>query len=256
MAYQKFLVAPEGMGGIGPRPIPYYHNKKKERESYFAREVWDEYPPYPPKVLQGFVLVEKIPLTHTPSNQKLQILCLSGPNRGIDTTIHELGELALPWSVAQTHPNAAAIACANLKRQGFSFYNPLIKERVKLKHGFTWRTAQMFSNYLFVEIVDQWRAVKSTIGISHVLMSESEKPGVMKDEFILGLKAKENSEGFIILGQSKFKQESKVQVKAGPFAYMTGKFDGLSSHDRVYVLLSMLGTERRIEMREDNLIAV
>lgn len=162
----------------------------------------------------------------------------------------------MPWSVAQTHPNAAAIACLNLQRQGFSFYNPMVKERIKMKHGFTWRKAQMFSNYLFVEIIDQWRAVKSTIGISSVLMSESEKPGVMPVEFISYLKSQEGPDGLIVLKKSKFEKNCKVQVKSGPFAYQIGEFAGLSSHDRAYVLMTLLGTQRRIEMREDNLIAV
>lgn len=166
------------------------------------------------------------------------------------------GAIRLAWSVAQTHPNAGNIACVHLQRQGFSYYNPKIQERVKLKNGYGHRIAQMFSNYLFIDIADEWRAVKSTIGISHVLMQESEKPAVLKDEFITSLKAQENQDGLIVLGQSKFKKDGAVQIKSGPFAYAIGKFDGLSSRDRVYVLLSMFGTERRFEMREDNLIAI
>lgn len=162
----------------------------------------------------------------------------------------------MSWSVAQTHPNAANIACVNLQRQGFSFYNPKIKERAVLKRGIIFRTTQMFSNYIFVDIIDQWRAVKSTKGILNLLMSESEKPGVLSDEFILSLKLKENSDGLIVLKQSKFEKGISVQVKSGPFAYAVCKFDGLSSHDRVFVMMSMLGTQRRVEMREDNLIAV
>jgi len=132
----------------------------------------------------------------------------------------------------------------------------MISERVKLKHGFTWRTVQMFSNYLFVEIVDQWRALKSTNGISQLLMLEHEKPAIIQDEYIAKLRSQENKDGVIVLGKSKFKKYDSVQIKSGPFAYDVGVFDGLSSHDRVFVLLSFLGTQRRVEMREDNLILV
>jgi transcription antitermination factor NusG len=143
----------------------------------------------------------------------------------------------------------------NLQRQGFLYYNPKIQERVKLKHGYGQRIAQMFANYLFIDIADEWRAVKSTIGISHLLMQESEKPGVLKDEFITTLKAQENQDGFIILKKSKFIKHEPVHIKSGPFAYAVGCVDGMSSQDRVYVLLSFLGAQRRVEMREDNLIA-
>lgn len=132
----------------------------------------------------------------------------------------------------------------------------MIKERVVLKVGVTWRKAQLFSNYIFVDILDQWRAVKSTVGISNVLMQESEKPAVMPIEFITGLKAQEGPDGLIRVNKSKFEKGDAVQIKSGPFAYEFAKFDGLSSRDRVYVLMSMLGTERRFEVREDNLIAV
>jgi transcriptional antiterminator RfaH len=163
----------------------------------------------------------------------------------------------LAWSVAQTQPNAARIACVNLQRQGFSFYNPLIKEKKICKKGFCgWRTVQLFSNYLFVEIIDQWRAVKSTRGILNLLMSEDEKPAVIEDSYITSLRARENKDGLIILGQSKFKNGNAVQIKAGPFAHAVGIFDGMGSRDRVYILLSMLGTKRRIEMSEGNLVAV
>jgi transcriptional antiterminator RfaH len=109
---------------------------------------------------------------------------------------------------------------------------------------------------LFVEIIDQWRAVKSTRGILNLLMSEDEKPAVIEDSYITSLRARENKDGLIILGQSKFKNGNAVQIKAGPFAHAVGIFDGMGSRDRVYILLSMLGTKRRIEMSEGNLVAV
>lgn len=144
----------------------------------------------------------------------------------------------------------------NLQRQGFSFYNPLMKERVKLKRGIGWRTVQLFSNYLFVEIIDQWRSVKSTRGISQLLMSEKEIPAVVSESYITWLRTFADDDGLITFNQSKFKRGDEVQIKSGPFAYSICQFDGLSSRDRVFVLLSMLGTQRRIEMNEENLIAV
>lgn len=160
----------------------------------------------------------------------------------------------MSWTVAQTHPNAAGIACVNLQRQGFSYYNPVMLERVKGK--ITFRKVQLFSNYLFVEIFDQWRSLKSTRGILNILTVEQEKPAIINEEYIAGIRAREDKDGFVVLSQSKFKHGSSVQVKSGPFAFQTGLFDGMSSHDRVYILLSMLGTQRRIEIREDNLVAV
>lgn len=87
-------------------------------------------------------------------------------------------------------------------------------------------------------------------------MLEHEKPAFIADDYIAGLKAREDKDGIIVLGTSKFGKGDKVQVKNGPFAFTNGLFDGVSSHDRVFILLSVLGTQRRIELSEDNLVAV
>lgn len=158
------------------------------------------------------------------------------------------------WAVAQTHPNAAGIACVNLTRQGFTHYNPKMKERIKGRAAY--RAVQLFSNYIFVAIENQWRAVRSTKGILDLLMLEHEKPAFVSDEYIAGLKAREDKDGLIVLKQSKFKHGEAVQVKHGAFAFQNGLFDCVSSHDRVFILLSMLGTQRRVELAEDNLVAV
>lgn len=87
-------------------------------------------------------------------------------------------------------------------------------------------------------------------------MLEHEKPAIVREEYLADIRAREDKNGFVVLSQSKFKRGSSVQIKSGPFAYQVGVFDGMSSHERVYILLSMLGTQRRIEILEDNLVAV
>ena len=129
-----------------------------------------------------------------------------------------------------------------------------MQERVRGKNLF--RKVQLFSNYIFVEIFDQWRALKSTKGISSLLMLEHERPAIINADYLAEIKAREDKNGFVVLSKSKFEMGSSVQVKSGPFAYQVGLFDGMSSHQRVFILLSMLGTQRRVEILEDNLVAV
>lgn len=87
-------------------------------------------------------------------------------------------------------------------------------------------------------------------------MLEPEVPAFVREDYISGLKAREDKDGLVVLKQSKFKQGEAVQVKHGAFAFQNGLFDCVSSHDRVFILLSMLGTQRRVELSEDNLVAV
>lgn len=162
----------------------------------------------------------------------------------------------MPWSVVQTHLNAARVAGDNLARQGFNFYNPRYARKVVSARGrVTDQIFQLFPDYLFVAVVDGWRSLKSTIGVRQVLMAESEKPGLLSDDVITELRAREGDDGLVVMS-SRFALGQRVEVKAGPFNFELGIYDGQKDEERVYVLMSLLGAQRRLIMKERDLIAV
>ena len=81
------------------------------------------------------------------------------------------------WAVVTTQPKAEHRALNHLEWQGFTAYAPKEKTvRVihgRKVHGWRW----LFPRYLFVDIVDQWHVLLSTIGINDVLMT-GEAPGI------------------------------------------------------------------------------
>lgn len=154
----------------------------------------------------------------------------------------------------QTHPFAARKAAVNLKRQAFEYYNPICDVRVKTARGTVVRQAQLFQDYMFVFVVDRWRALKSTLGVSQLLMADADTPATVSQEVIDNLRAREEN-GIFVIGKSRFRDGQQLLVQEGPFAWESVIFDGQSSRDRVFVLLSILGTQRRVEMPEDNLVA-
>ena len=162
----------------------------------------------------------------------------------------------MPWSVVQTRNNAAGIVTKNLQRQGFGYYNPMTGRRRVHRGQVMLRRVQLFPNYLFVLVENRWRAMCSTFGVAQLLMAEPERPAVIADNYIEELKAMEDQETeLVMLGSKNFALGQKVEVKSGPFALCVGLYDGQSDHDRVYVLLNLLGAQRRVQLDRRNLIA-
>lgn len=158
------------------------------------------------------------------------------------------------WVVIQTKPRASAMVVKHLRQQGFEYYNPRTNLRLVSRGRVTFRRTQLFPDYIFVRVIDQWRALLSTLGVRRLLMSSDEKPAQIKSSIIRELQRAEDESGLVALGP-KFKVGDKVQVKRGPFAYCTGLYDGQSDKDRSLVLLSWLGASRSVAFEEDNLIA-
>lgn len=159
------------------------------------------------------------------------------------------------WSVVQTYPNASARVCNNLSRQRFEFYNPVFTQRVKVRGVTISRSVQLFQDYVFVFVVDRWRALKSTLGVAEVLMA-GETPAVVPARAIAKLKAAEDDDGVVILGKSGFELGQRVQVRRGVFASEFGLYDGQPARERARVLMLLLGAQRAVTLDEDNLIAV
>jgi transcription antitermination factor NusG len=75
------------------------------------------------------------------------------------------------------------------------------------------------------------------------------------DTVIDGLRASER-DGLIELPKPpRFQRGDKVRVTSGAFIDRLAVFDGQTAHQRVAVLLRLLGGERRIELPEDGIEA-
>lgn len=107
----------------------------------------------------------------------------------------------------------------------------------------------MFATYLFVQIVDQWHNIQSTIGISH-LLKNANKPVVVRDTIIDELRSREDRNGLVNLPtKSEFFLGQRVRILTGQFAGWVALYDGMSSRQRERVLLDMLGQRVPVELR-------
>jgi transcriptional antiterminator RfaH len=154
------------------------------------------------------------------------------------------------WYVVQTHPHGERKAAAHLKRQGFDVYLPRYLKRRRHARRVDTVAAPLFPRYLFVAIdmmTQRWRAVRSTIGVNDIV-SFGEDPIAVQDDVIAQLRQREDGAGLVQLGRPAFARGDKVRVLDGAFSEYLAVFDAMTDHERVSVLIDLLGRKVRVAM--------
>ena len=155
------------------------------------------------------------------------------------------------WYVVQTQVNGEAKAAQNLLRQGYEIYLPRYLKRRRHARKVDFVAKPLFPRYMFVAIdmaTQRWRAIQSTLGVSH-LVCNGEEPAAVPGGVLGALKAREDERGFVRLeAKPAFAPGDRVRVLAGAFMDNAGLFDGMGDHDRVAILLDMLGRKVRVHL--------
>jgi len=158
------------------------------------------------------------------------------------------------WYVVQTQVNGEAKAAENLRRQGYEGYLPRYLKRRRHARKVDFVAKPLFPRYMFVAIdiaTQRWRSVQSTVGISR-LVTNGDSPAVMPEGVVRALKAREDAKGFVNMDAGPaFAPGDKVRVLAGAFMDNAGLFNGMADHDRVSILLDMLGRKVRVLLDAD-----
>lgn len=150
------------------------------------------------------------------------------------------------WYVAETHPQSEARALDHLCRQGYAAYLPRYLKRRRHARRIDTVRAPLFPGYLFV-CMDvartQWRAIRSTIGIRH-LICEGEKPVPVPEGVVEEIRANEDEGGLVpVTPPAPFQPGEEVRVTAGPMRGQFGWFQRAADRERVVILLSLLGRQ-------------
>jgi transcriptional antiterminator RfaH len=81
-------------------------------------------------------------------------------------------------------------------------------------------------------------------------------PAAVPDSVIAALKARERG-GLIELPRApKFRSGDRVRVLHGPFIGLVGLYAGMKPHERVAVLLTLLGGQQRVTLPKGDVEAV
>jgi transcriptional antiterminator RfaH len=168
------------------------------------------------------------------------------------------GTGSVRWYVVQTQINCEAKAAQNLQRQGFDIYLPRYLKRRRHARKVDFTAKALFPRYMFVAIdvaTQRWRSIQSTIGVSR-LVCNGDVPAALPEGVVGAMKGREDDKGFVRMDvRPTFAPGDKVRVLAGAFMDNAGLFNGMADHDRVSILLDMLGRKVRVLLDADMVAA-
>jgi transcriptional antiterminator RfaH len=162
----------------------------------------------------------------------------------------------LPWYVVHTKVRQEQTACANLVRQGYSVYLPQIKRLKRIRGRQQAQMEPLFPRYLFLQPKSNSHSiapVRSTLGVS-TFVRFGQEPAVIRPETLSSIadfESRWNQAGDVEI--SPFRRGERVRVVAGPLFGLEGLISGVS-HERVVVLMQLLGTDTRVNLSHHQLL--
>ena len=153
------------------------------------------------------------------------------------------------WIALYTKANQEKTALANVIRQGYDAYCPMIERMRRHARRADKVRRPLFPSYVFVRLEEgrrQWRPLLSTLGVRTVVRFR-EKLGFLPEGFVEQLRSFEKADQLQQLAAPQFKPGTKVQITEGPFENMLATVLSLSEQDRVWLLIDIMGREARIE---------
>jgi transcriptional antiterminator RfaH len=155
------------------------------------------------------------------------------------------------WTAVRLQPHRERLALTELARAGFETYCPRVLHR-RVAHGRKIETTPLlFPGYVFVLIVAQWQAARWMPGVIGFVMG-GERPARVRDAVIDELKGRERN-GIIKLPEKPkpgsrvdFQVNERLRIRTGPLRGLFGLYAGQAPHDRIMVLMQILGASRPI----------
>jgi transcriptional antiterminator RfaH len=144
-------------------------------------------------------------------------------------------------------PQRERVATQCLGLAGFETYLPRLRERRVVRGRRVEVSPPLFPGYLFVFIVQRWYDAKWCPGV-HSLLMAGDGPARVPDSVIAEIQSRER-DGLIELHKKpKFKPGDQVRIISGPFCERLALYAGQTAHERVAVLLQLLGGIQRTEL--------
>ena len=152
------------------------------------------------------------------------------------------------WFVAHTQARDEARAARNLERQGFDVFVPRYRRRRRHARRVDTLRAALFPGYVFVRFdADRarWRSINGTFGVRH-LVCQGSRPAPLAEGIVEEIKAREDEDGLVRLDPAPFTEGQRLRVVDGPFYDYAGLFAEMADHERVVILLNLLGRQLRV----------
>jgi transcriptional antiterminator RfaH len=148
------------------------------------------------------------------------------------------------WCAARLMTQREALALHCLGLAGYLTYCPRLRAQ-RLSHGRRIEIRPLlFPGYCFVFIELQWHAARWAPGTLGLIMA-GDGPARVPDAIIAELRSRER-DGLVDLPKPPaLKPGDRVRIIAGPFCDRSALYEGQTAHERVAVLLQLLGGQHR-----------
>ena len=154
------------------------------------------------------------------------------------------------WLIALYKSNEVKRVGRNLSNQKFDFYLPKITIK---KNNANHKVEVLFPGYIFVNTsLENYSALKYTVGIKNIIKFGDNISCISDEEIEAMQMAEETSKIDPVASQIQIGQD--VLIAKGSLTGSIAKVCSLSSKERVGVLLSFLGSVRRVTLLEKDLI--
>jgi transcriptional antiterminator RfaH len=162
------------------------------------------------------------------------------------------GDSVSYWACARLEPHKERVALHCLGLAGYVTYLPRLRER-RLCHGRRIETRlPLFPGYCFFGVEAQWHTARWSVGVIGLIM-DGLRPARVPDAVISEIRARERNGAVELPRRDGFKAGDRVRVLAGPFEGCLGLYAEMRPHERVLVLLALLGGQQRVELPKDSI---
>jgi transcriptional antiterminator RfaH len=154
------------------------------------------------------------------------------------------------WAAARFQPKYEKLALHFLGLAGFEVYAPRLREQRLARGRKVEVTPLLFPGYAFVLIELRWYDAHRAPGTIGLVMNGG-GPAHVSNDIITALRARERN-GLIELAKPRgLRSGDQVRVVSGPFGGQLGLVAGMRPHQRVAVLLMLLGGQQRVSLPRD-----
>jgi transcriptional antiterminator RfaH len=155
------------------------------------------------------------------------------------------------WCAARLRPQHENYALHCLGVSGFAVYFPKLRQSRTVRGRRVKVSPPLFPGYAFVWIELQWHAARWSPGILGLIM-DGAAPARVPDRIIAEIRGRERN-GLIELPKAPgLRRGDRVRITAGPFTDHLALYQGQAPHERVEVLLALLGGSQRVTLPESD----
>jgi transcriptional antiterminator RfaH len=158
--------------------------------------------------------------------------------------VAHIGAIMSYWACAQLEANRERLALHCLGLRGFEVYLPRLRVKLTPARKTRVQAPALFPGYAFVLIELQWHAARWSPRILRLVL-DGDRPAWVPDKVIAELKGRERDGLVELPSPPGFRHGDKVRIRRGVFAGHLGLYASMRPHERVDVLLQVLG---RVEL--------